>query len=245
MNIDRINKPDKLVVEKIIKRRWAIIWHLSLSTIGIVLSFYVGWKASHNLLLGFANITCVLLLWLYSTAFKKKLLSGNIIISLLTGWVILVLYVAELDRFFNAFNNSIAAKTISRIFKLAVLYGGFAFIISIIREVIKDIEDINGDAKHGCRTMPIVWGVNVSKVFVATWIIVLVGALVILQIYIIPFNWWEFIIYIFVFLVVPLLFIVRTLYTAESKNDFRRLSNWVKVVMMTGILSMLFFKLYE
>lgn len=245
LNIDRINKPGRLVVEKIIKRRWAIVWHLGLSAIGILLSFYVGWKINHNLLLGLANSGCVLLLWVYSTTFKKKLLSGNIIISLLTGWVILVLYVAELDRFFYNADNPLLPKAISKIFKLAVLYGGFAFIISLIREVIKDVEDLAGDEKYGCRTMPIVWGLNVSKVFMATWLVVLLGALIIVQFYILPFRWWWFTVYSVLFILLPLLTIFRKLFTAKSIGDFHLLSNWIKLVMMTGILSMLFFKLYE
>ncbi|MFM9909052.1 MAG: geranylgeranylglycerol-phosphate geranylgeranyltransferase [Chitinophagaceae bacterium] len=245
LNIDRINKPEKLVVEKIIKRRWAIVWHLGLSIAGITLSFYVSWKNNYNFLLGFANIGCVLLLWVYSTIFKKKLLSGNIIISLLTGWVVLVLYVAEMDRFFYTVNNPPLSNAIAKIFKLAVLYGGFAFIISLIREVIKDIEDMPGDEKYGCRTMPIVWGLNVSKVFIATWLIVLVGALIIIQIYMLPSGWWFAFLYMLVFILGPLLYIFKKLFNAQNSKDFHMLSNWVKLVMMTGILSILFFKLYE
>jgi len=245
LNIDRINKPEKLVVEKIIKRRWAILWHLALSGIGILLSFYVGWKNDYNLLLGFGNILCVSLLWVYSTTFKKKLLSGNIIISLLTGWVVLVLYVAEMDRFFYTANNPNLTNAISKIFKLSFLYGGFAFIISLIREAIKDIEDMPGDAKYGGRTMPIVWGVNVSKTFIATWLIVLIGALVILLIYVLPNRWWESIAYVVVLILLPLLYIFLQLFKAQRKEQFHRLSNWVKFVMLTGILSMIFFRFYE
>jgi len=50
-----------------------------------------------------------------------------------------------------------------RFFRFMVLYASFAFIISLIREVIKDMEDMEGDRKYGCRTMPILWGVNASK----------------------------------------------------------------------------------
>jgi 4-hydroxybenzoate polyprenyltransferase len=245
LNIDRINKPDKLVVEKLIKRRWAILWHLGLSGIGILLSFYVGWKNNYNLLLGFGNVLCVALLWVYSTTFKKKLLSGNIIISLLTGWVVLVLYVAEMDRFFYTANNPTLSNAISKIFKLSFLYGGFAFIISLIREVIKDIEDMPGDAKYGGRTMPIVWGVNVSKTFIATWLIVLIGALVVLLIYVLPNRWWESIAYVVFLILVPLLYIFLKLFKAQRKEQFHQLSSWVKFVMLTGILSMIFFRIYE
>src|SRR6201991_1145837 len=94
LNIDRVNKPDRLVVEKIIKRRWTIIWHWILSTLGVLLGFYVSWKL-RNPVVGLGNLGCVILLWFYSTTFKRKLLIGNVIISLLTAWVILVLYVCE------------------------------------------------------------------------------------------------------------------------------------------------------
>jgi 4-hydroxybenzoate polyprenyltransferase len=90
LNIDLVNKPDKLVVEKIIKRRWAIVWHLVLSGLGILCSVYVAWKTRCWWLIP-ANAGCVGALWFYSTIFKKKLLSGNVIISLLTAWTIMVI----------------------------------------------------------------------------------------------------------------------------------------------------------
>ena len=99
LNIDRVNKPDKVIIDKVIGRRWAIVWHLVLSGIGILLTFYVGWKIN-NIPLGFANILCVTLLWFYSTTFKKRLLIGNTIISLLTAWVVLILYVVQVPIFF-------------------------------------------------------------------------------------------------------------------------------------------------
>ena len=93
LNIDQVNKPEKLVVDTIIKRRWAILWHWLLSFIGIIISFYISWKLN-NWVIGLANSGCVFLLMLYSTTFKKKLLIGNLIISVLTAWVVLVLFLA-------------------------------------------------------------------------------------------------------------------------------------------------------
>lgn len=244
LNIDRINKPEKLVIEKHIKRRWAIAWHMMLSATGVALSFYIGWKINHTILLGFSNLACVILLWVYSTTFKKQLLTGNIIISLLTGWVVLVLFVAELELLFITANDPALIKAISQIYKLAALYGGFAFIISLIREVIKDIEDMPGDQKYGCRTMPIVWGVNVSKIFAATWLVVLIAVILLLQLYVFPYEWWWSIIYAVLFILIPLVIIFRKLTRAQGIDDYRSLSKWVKVVMMTGILSMIFFKIY-
>ena len=160
--IDRVNKPDRVVVEKIIKRRWAIIWHWVLSGIGIGIGFYLSWKI-RNIFIGPSKYGLCILLWFYSTTFKKKLLIGNILISLLTAWVIGVLYLAEfrLHRFVDPeFHGAL-----SRIYKFTVVYASFAFIISLVREVIKDMEDMEGDARYDCRTMPLVWGSECCKIF--------------------------------------------------------------------------------
>jgi 4-hydroxybenzoate polyprenyltransferase len=236
LNIDRVNRPDKLVVEKIIKRRWTILWHWILSGLGVGLGFYVSWRLG-NPVVGLANMACVILLWTYSSTFKRKLLIGNVIISLLTAWVIEVLYVCEFR--FGTFRDPGLHKLLSRLFKFAILYAGFAFIISLIREVIKDIEDMNGDARYGCRTMPIVWGVNTAKVFAATWLVVLTGSLVIIQFYVLQSGWWPVVLYCILFLIAPLAWILRKLYDARATSDYHLLSRAIKAVMLAGILSMI------
>ncbi|MFT3823734.1 MAG: geranylgeranylglycerol-phosphate geranylgeranyltransferase [Chitinophagaceae bacterium] len=242
VNIDKVNKPGKLVIERVIHRRSAILWHIGLSLTGILLSAVVAWKMK-VIWLVFANTGCVLALWFYSTTFKRQLLTGNIIISLLTAWTVMVVgfithytVVTTTDLY-----NGVQA---SRLMRFTFLYAGFAFIISLIREVLKDIEDMQGDARYGCRTMPIVWGVNVSKVFAATWLIVLSAALLIVEAYILPFGWWWAAAYCLFFVIIPLFFIFRKLTNASTAADYHRLSTWVKLVMLTGILSMLFFKIY-
>jgi 4-hydroxybenzoate polyprenyltransferase len=239
LNIDRVNKPDKLVVEKIIRRRWTILWHWILSGLGAALGLYVSWKV-RNPVVGLANLGCVFLLYFYSTTFKRKLLIGNVMISLLTAWVILVLYICEFS--FTDFRDPVYHSFLSRLFKFAILYGGFAFIISLIREVIKDIEDIEGDGRYGCRTMPIVWGVNVAKVFAGTWLVVLTGSLIVIQFYILQYGWWPVVLYCLLLLIGPLVWILRKLYTAQTKAEYHLLSSAIKGVMLAGILSMIIIK---
>jgi 4-hydroxybenzoate polyprenyltransferase len=243
LNIDLVNKPGKLVVDKFIKRRWAIIWHLCLSALGLLLSAWVTWKTKAWWLLP-ANIGCVAALWFYSTTFKKKLLSGNVIISLLTAWVILV--IGFLTHYIIIRNPEVfGAVDGSKLMRRTFLYAGFAFIISLIREVVKDMEDIAGDARYGCRTMPIVWGITASKIFTATWFIVLITAVIILLAYVLPFKWWWAAAYGVLFIIIPLLLMLRKLVKANAAGDFHQLSTWLKLVMLTGILSMLFFKFYS
>ncbi|MES1226839.1 MAG: geranylgeranylglycerol-phosphate geranylgeranyltransferase, partial [Bacteroidota bacterium] len=181
LNIDQVNKPDNIIIQKFIKRRWAIFWHMGLSLAGIVITLIISWKIG-NWVIGPVNLFTIFLLVFYSTTFKKKFLIGNIIISLLTAWVVFVLYICELDLI--TFTSTVSYhEAMTKIFKLAVLYGGFAFVISLVREVVKDMEDIEGDEKYGCRTMPIVWGIPASKVFAGVWLIVLILAVAILLVY--------------------------------------------------------------
>lgn len=239
LNIDRINKPGRIVVEKIIRRRWAIVWHLVLSGLGILIGLYLGYRAG-VFWLGLANIGCVAALWFYSTTFKRKLVSGNVLISLLTAWVVLVIGFATHYRMVTNI-PLYGTQYASKLLRFTFLYAGFAFIICLVREIVKDIEDMPGDIKYGCRTMPIVWGVHVAKLFAGTWLTVLTGALLIVFAYVLQFRWFISAGYCFLFIVVPLLLILRMLVRAEVTEDYHRLSNRIKFVMFSGILSMVFF----
>ncbi len=243
INIDQVNKPSKMVVQKIIKRRWAIFLHIALTFIGLALSLLVALKTSLIIIAG--NVLCALLLWFYSTTFKKKLLSGNIIISGLTAWTVLVLYFATNTSlsFIPGLPSEIAAG-MHRIYKFAALYAGFAFIISLIREVVKDIEDMEGDARYNCRTMPIVWGVPAAKVFVGVWLVVLIGALIIVQFYLVQLGWGISSLYVLMLVILPLILILKKFYHAQTTNQFHVISNLIKLVMLTGICSILLVKWY-
>lgn len=241
INIDQVNKPAKMVVQKIISRRWAIFFHLVITFAGLVVSGYVGIKTSPFILV--ANIICAVLLWAYSTRFKKKLLSGNIIIAGLTAWTVLVIYLATNSMlFFTPGLSTAYVSGMTRIYKFAALYAGFAFIISLIREVVKDIEDMSGDARYQCQTMPIVWGVPAAKVFVGVWLVVLIGALVILQFYILQIGWWGSTLYTLVLVIFPLVLILKRFYRAQTSAEYHAVSNLIKLVMFAGICSILLIK---
>ncbi len=237
LNIDRINKPNKLIVQKIISRRYAIAWHFFLSISGIAIGFYLDFT-THVTLLGFSNLACACLLFIYSVSLKKKLLAGNVLISLLTAWTVLVVTWCEARFFFSAHFN------VSRALRVTILYAGFAFVTSLIREAIKDMEDIEGDRKYSCKTMPIVWGLNASKIYTAVWMTILAIAILLLQIYVLQFRWWLTALYCLIFVFFPLIQVFLKLFKAQTPQDFHRLSSMVKFIMLTGILSMVFFRFY-
>lgn len=242
INIDQVNKPKANVVDQVISRRWAMFWHSLLSFAGVVLGFYIGWELN-IFWLGMMNFLCSVLLFVYSTTFKKQLLTGNWIISFLTAWSVAVI---GLVTFYYVFHNASDFPSIenNKILRFTILYAAFAFIISLIREAIKDMEDMQGDAKYGCRTMPIVWGVNASKVYTAVWLCVLIGAVLVVEIYLLQYNWWWPVIYAFVFITLSSALILKKLYKASTSAAFHRLSTYAKGIMLAGILSMILFYFY-
>ena len=235
LNIDKVNKPDKIIIERVISRRSAILWHALLSLAGLALTAIVARHIGVWWLL-FANAATVIGLWFYSTTYKKTTLIGNTLISILTAWVIVVIY------FFNKDEHSGIVN--AKLLRLTALYSGFAFIISLIREVIKDMEDVEGDRRYGCKTMPILWGMNAAKIFAAVWLSVITIAIAAVQFYVIQFSWWFSAAYCIVFVLMPLLWIFKNLFIATTPAHYHKLSLAVKLVMLAGILSMVFFKLY-
>lgn len=242
INIDQVNKPDANVVDRVVSRRWAMLWHMVLSGSGVLLSFYVSLRSGLWYIV-LANLLCVFCLFVYSVSLKRKLLAGNILISLLTAWVILVLCFSEWKFVLNS-QSAIVAVAQHKIIRIGLLYASFAFISSLVREAIKDMEDREGDAKYGCKTMPILWGLNATKVYVAVWLIVLLAMVIISQVYVTQFGWWWPNVYSTLFIVIPLGYIFLRLFRAETPQDFHALSRMTKWAMLTGILSMLFFRFY-
>lgn len=239
MDIDNVNKPHKLVIGKFMSRRWAMLFHMLLSLIGLFLTAVVALHLN-NIMLLVLNFVSVVLLLFYSTTFKKRLLVGNVIISLLTAWVVGVLFIAEI-KFSDVDYMLKNITVIERLYKFTLIYAGFAFIVSLVREVVKDLEDIIGDKKYGCTTMPIVWGVNTSKIYAAIWLVVLIGLLGAIFFYAI-INVWNGLIPILVIVLLSfLIFILYHIKKATTTRDFGKISSQVKLLMLIGILSMLLF----
>ena len=239
INIDQVNKPKSVVVGAYISRRWVIFWHLILSMGGVYLSLIV-FPFQQYVHIHFSNLATILILWFYSTNFKRDFLIGNVVIAVLTAWTIGVVYFSKFTFMQLGHPSSMQAADL-RFLKLMILYSSFAFIITLIREALKDMEDMIGDEKFGCTTMPIAWGLQTTKVYVAVWLMVLILVLSIIQLYVIPFGWWISIIYCVITIIAPLVYVLFNLKQAFSREDFNRLSNLIKFAMLMGILSMGFF----
>jgi len=240
LNIDQVNKPDKVIVARVISRRWVILWHILLSAVAVGMCVWVD-VVSQLRIVSVGALMMVALLFLYSTSLKKRFLIGNVLIAAIIAWGILMFTLYEFIGLHKAgfYPNSLINH---RLLRYTYLYAGFAFIITIIREVVKDMEDMEGDRRYGCKTMPIVWGLTASKVFVAVWLIVLLATLLLVQIYVMQYGWWWSIAYAIVALIVPIIWVFKQLFPAHLPIHFKVISKAIKWIMLAGIASMLFFK---
>ncbi|ACU59454.1 geranylgeranylglycerol-phosphate geranylgeranyltransferase [Chitinophaga pinensis] len=240
INIDIINKPEKMVLDKIINRRWAMAWHTIFNMAGVSIGFIVAWRIG-VIYLGFTQVICSLILWFYSTSFKRQVLIGNVLISLLTALAVVVVgfYEKQIYESFEAIMSPIGRKLI----QVIGVYALFAFIISLIREIVKDLEDMLGDSKDGCRTIPIVWGVNPAKQICNALMLALLILILLVQIRIAFIGWWPAIIYLALLVQAPVFYIYILLKKAHLPEHYHKVSSLVKWLMLSGILSMIFFKI--
>lgn len=170
IRIDVINKPDKVVLERLIPRRAAIKVHWLFNGLALILAATVAVPAGHPewLLL---QLLCIGLLWRYSTTWKRQFMIGNVIVALMTALTIIALIVYEPAVWAMQPIPAIYPVGPKRVWRInplyvLVLFSGFAFILTWMREIVKDMEDYKGDDAEGCMTMPIRWGLLRSTRFV-------------------------------------------------------------------------------
>ena len=243
---DKINRPETVVIDVMIKRRWAMILHIVFNAIGLLLGFYLALKC-HSLKLLTFQILSILLLWFYSTHFKKQLLVGNIVVSLLTATVPLMPMVY--DYYLIGEIEPIVTFIIGDFLKTLVIiilgYSAFAFLTSFAREVIKDMEDYKGDIQTGGKTMPIVWGMITSKVVTFFLIIITIGLLLLASFKFYKEQQYIGVYYILGVILFLVLLIIQTI-RAKTSKDFKVASLLLKFVMLFGIAFTIIIKyLYE
>lgn len=233
IGIDAVNKPNKVTIEKVFKRRSIILWHIILNLVALILCGYI---AFHFIKLRFVGLQLfsVFLLLFYSTTFKRKLIIGNVSIAILTSFTLITTTLYEPK--FQVWNyNQPRAK-------LLWVYIIFAFIITLIREIIKDIEDIKGDSVLDCSTIPLVWGIDKAKQIVYGLHMVMFLFLAIVGVYFFDDN-KILMSYLFLTVFIPLIWSLKKTRDAKTSLDFHNLSSAVKWITLMGILSMLLINL--
>ncbi|MCS6820561.1 MAG: geranylgeranylglycerol-phosphate geranylgeranyltransferase [Microscillaceae bacterium] len=213
IKIDTINKPHKVIIGVYISRRGAILWNFALNVIGLGIAYWL----SKQLFL--VHLGAGVLLWFYSNYLKRTALLGNVVIGFLTAVSVLVMAVQYPQNQ-----------------ELVGVFALFAFFITIVREIIKDIEDVKGDATFGCRTLPIIWGIRRAKRVIYVFFVIF--SIILLSTY---FSFHQRFVFYLYFVLLPLwgYFFVR-LVRADTKKEFAFLSAFCKWIMILGVLSMFF-----
>lgn len=248
---DRINKPEKVVVGRVISRRMAIILHIALSGIGLLLAVFLCYRM-HNLKLLLFQLLSIGGLWLYSAKLKKQMLSGNILIALLAALVPIMTGVFEFAsgsllslEIMNLSLEESGSSLLKAGAALVLGYALFAFLSNLLRELVKDIEDMEGDLEDGCRTLPIVIGESQARFIamaIAVFTLVMLG--IILK-YLWQFELNVMVIYLLAAVQLPLVMLIFRLWNAQDKTHYAAASMLAKVIIVTGVLSMIVYRFWH
>lgn len=239
VKIDRINRPDNLVVTRIISRDTAMHLFYGLTAVGVIAGTVVAWWA-HSWTLLFTYVVIPGLLWFYSASYKRMFLIGNLVVAFASAIVPLLVAIANADYLHHLYQNALAYSPI--VGELYVWTGGFAafaFLLTWVREIVKDIEDIEGDREMECRTLPIVWGEKWTKIIVTALVVGIMALIAYIGWAVLPFPaaWNTFTCRYLVFgLLVPLLCVLVLLWFAKSPREFRTVQQVLKFVMFMGVL---------
>ena len=239
VKIDRINRPDEVIVTRSISKPAAMRLSMILSGIGIACGIAVA-VVLKSLTIGILFVLIPGLLWFYSSSYKRLFMIGNLIIALLAGVTPIVVAMTNVAVLQLRYETILPYTTLVHdIYAWLVGFALFAFLLTWIREIIKDMQDQMGDRELECHSMPVVWGEKWTKVFVTGLIVITLAIIGHLWWHILPFPtaWTNLSTrYIALGIVTPLLCSVWLLWSAKIPSDYKVCQQVVKFTMLIGML---------
>jgi 4-hydroxybenzoate polyprenyltransferase len=237
--MDSMNKPSKVIAGKIIPLSKAKNYYYGLNAsgilMGIVLSYSIGkWELS--------ILFIIISTMLYYYTYKYQYISfwGNFTVSLLAGTTIAIVWLFEFFAFRKEpgiFVEAFHSFRYINIFTAA--YALFAFFTTLSREVIKDIQDREGDAKNGCRTLAVQYGETTSRSVAAIINLITVAGIAFFQAWLLGNNY----LLLAYSLVIPQLLLVITsvlLFKTKDDQSFGFAGSLMKITMALGLITMMF-----
>ncbi len=241
VKIDSINKDNKRIIGKEISEQTGMKlsrWFLALS---LIPASYLSIQLN-MLQLILIHLFIAFGLWYYSTDLKKQVLSGNLLISLFTAFTIAIVWLYHLVSLHNNPSVMIEGRRIIPFINVLVLaISFFAFFISFIREIVKDMEDIEGDKTTDAQTFPVVFGIGKSKTMVLLLSVVMIISTIYAAYYSYSIQLMKLSVYLLIAVLIPLVYLIMNLYKSKNKEDFGDLSTLAKIIMIAGILSIQIF----
>jgi 4-hydroxybenzoate polyprenyltransferase len=230
---DIINRGEVIVGTKV-PRRTAMMWHNLLNLVGVMAGFYLSWKVGY-LYMGMLFLVVSGLLYFYSARYKRRFLTGNLIVAFLTAMVPMLVVIYEVLAIFQYYAlNSASIPDISALFFWIGGFAVFAFLTTLAREIIKDIEDFKGDLEYGRSTLPIVAGIKATRTIV---ICLIMFTILLLYLALFLFITEIFsIVYLTVAVALPLIYVIFLIKRSNNRNQFHIASRLMKIIMITGIL---------
>jgi 4-hydroxybenzoate polyprenyltransferase len=247
---DAINKPEKQIVGKNISVKSAKLLFYLLNAVGIILAGWIG-KQLGNYQLAIPHVVASALLWVYSVYLSKSTLVGNLVVAVVSALVPLTYFLFESYPYIIEYKlvllevyKTTLGGPVRVLLNFCLGLSIFAFLLSLVREIIKDIQDEKGDARNAGKTLPIVLGANTAKniaisINTGTILLVLFGIHYIFNFP--PFSDALLLSYVYLLVVAPLTYLIFVLKKATTKSDFQKSSNIVKFVMLSGILCTYFY----
>jgi 4-hydroxybenzoate polyprenyltransferase len=230
---DLINK-GRVIVGTRIPRRQAMMWHNIFNITGVSIGFYISWKAGY-FWLGTMFLIVSGLLYFYSASYKRQFLIGNLVVAALVAMVPLLVVIYEWPALYRYYTlNAVNLPDFNFILYWVGGFTVFAFLTTLTREIIKDIEDFEGDIAYGRNTVPVVIGILASKIVSAGLVVITIALLYLI--------WYLFIndiitlVYLSVAIVLPLLYVIFKVVVSSDRKQLHSASSIMKIVMLTGIL---------
>ncbi|MFT6500926.1 MAG: 4-hydroxybenzoate polyprenyltransferase [Crocinitomicaceae bacterium] len=245
---DRVNKPERLIIGKHLKRRVAIVAHWGLNFVAFSIAIFLSWKLETYWYV-FIHLLSINILWYYSSYFKRKLFTGNILIAGLTALVPLLvgLYFYQSHQLLESPTQNYFIYPFDKfrgdkfIVFLSFALAGFAFLLNFAREVVKDMEDVEGDQLIRAKTVPIVFGFKKSKLAIS---VILFSAIAAIAFFFVQFKGIEPIVFLFVGISTLLIIIAFVLLLkANEKSNYKMINACIKLAMVFGLLSPIYWKL--
>ena len=233
ISIDKINKPHKVIIGKNISEKNAYRFYIILNITGVALGIFIANKSGKP---AFAIIFVLIamLLYYYSMFLKKVPLIGNIVVSLLVGLVVIITGIFTILPITTDANRFL----VNYVFKILFWYAGFAFFVNLLRELIKDVEDVNGDYNGKVKSVPILLG-KLRTVRLVSILSAIPSLILLWTVYDFFYQYQLLNIYILFAIIGPLIYVVITAWQAKKKKEYKRLNIVLKVIMMLGVCSII------
>lgn len=228
---DEIAKPQNRVVGVSISETVAYNWYIGLTIVGVGIGFYLS-NVIYKPTFASMFILVATLLYMYATSFKQIPVLGNVVVALMLSTSIIIIGLFDILPAIDVDNRF----RMKEAFDILMHYAIFAFIINLIREIVKDMEDMDGDYQSGINTLPIAIGVQKTKIIVGVLTVISIGILA----YYVNSNLFEldYVVYYAMILIVgPLIYFGVKLLNAATKKEFHHLSLVLKIILFFGILS--------